>query len=160
MAKEKSQKSLIGIIAAVCVVVVAIIVTVVVVNNSSKNGSGSESSETSSAVVTASELSGAVDASVMYGDFDGMQALSKDIQNGRMTGKIVSIDGLVNHPGSAYSVVEPSSDGTTKIGTVFIIDGSAEYPADGVRISIVAKVVEVSPMNFQLVTLKEYVQEK
>ena len=89
-----------------------------------------------------------------------MRSLSKDIQNGKMTGQIVSIDGLVSHPGSSYSVVQENSDGTAKIGTVFNIDDATNYPAGDARITITAKVVEVSPLNFQLVTLKDFIKEK
>lgn len=166
MAKN-NNKTLIGIIAAVCVVVVVAVVAVVAINSNkgnnssdSSNSSSNSSNETTTARVTANELENSLDASVMYGDYEKMQSLSKSIQNGEMTGKIVSIDGLVNHPGASYSVVQKNADGTTKIGTVFIIDDGTEYPADGTRISIVAKVVEVSPMNFQLVTLKDYIKEK
>ena len=101
-----------------------------------------------------------VDVEVAYGDFDAMKTLSKDIQNGKMTGKVVKIDGLVSHPGQSYSVVEKSADGKQKIGTVFNIEDSADYPADGERVVITAKVLENGSMNFQLFTLKEFVEKK
>ena len=48
----------------------------------------------------------------------------------------------------------------SQIGTVFTIqDGdSADYPKDEARIKITAKVMEVSPLNFQLVTLKDFIE--
>ena len=169
MSTKPSNKTLIGIIAAVAIVAVVAVVAVVVINNnkgasapsdpaSSTNTSDSASDSTS---VTATELSTTTPAAtISYGDFDAMQSLSKDIQNGRRTGQIVTIDGLVNHPGTPYSIVEPSADGKTKIGTVFTIKDSDTYPADGDRVTITAKVVEVSPMNFQLVTLKDFVKSR
>ena len=123
--------------------------------SSSDNGGGSNSSS----LVTSDDLK-KVDVEVAYDDYDAMKALSKDIQNGKMTGKVVKVDGLVNHPGQSYSIAQKSADGKQKIGTVFTIeDGeSADYPADGTRIVITAKVVEKEALNYQLVTLKEFVK--
>ncbi len=125
--------------------------------------SGAESSEeegTSTYSVTPAELSGTKDVTIAYGDFEAMKTLASGIQNGEMTGKTVEIDGIVSHPGLSFSVTEASSDGTSKIGTVFIIQDEPAYPDDGAHIKISAKVVEVSPMNFQLVTLKDFIEVK
>lgn len=159
---EKSNKKItIAIICAVIVLAVTGVAIWLIVKNNGSPSDSSTSQTDSDARVTADELlTTTPTVEIAYGDFDAMQALSKDIQNGKMTGKIVSIDGLVNHPGSAYSIVQKSADGTTKIGTVFLIDDSTSYPADDTRITVVAKVVEVSPLNFQLVTLKNFVKEK
>lgn len=110
--------------------------------------------------VTPTELSGTKDITIAYGDFEAMKNLASGIQNGEMTGKTVEIDGIVSHPGMSFSITEASSDGSTKIGTVFIIQDEPVYPDDGAHIKISAKVVEVSPMNFQLVTLKDFVEVK
>ncbi|MDO4527049.1 MAG: hypothetical protein Q4B87_03095 [Candidatus Saccharibacteria bacterium] len=169
MANQGNKKTLVCVLAGVCIVAIiaAVVVLITKINtsssqNNSNNSSSANSSDASStAKVTATELQTTTPAvEIAYGDFEGMKTLSNNIQNGRMTGQIVSIDGLVNHPGSAYSVVQPNADGTTKIGTVFNIDDDSTYPADDTRITIVAKVVEVSPLNFQLVTLKNFVKEK
>ena len=77
-----------------------------------------------------------------------------------MTCKVVEIDGLVNHPGQSYSIVQADADGKQKIGTVFNIEDSSEYPKDGAHIVITAKVLEKSALNYQLFTLKEFVREK
>lgn len=110
-------------------------------------------------VVTAAELNGERAVTIAYGDYEAMQTLASDIQNGRMTGKIVEIDGIVSHPGTSYSITEASADGTTKIGTVFNIKDGSAYPEDGKRARVIAKVVEESAMNFQLATLKDFVEE-
>ena len=100
------------------------------------------------------------DVKISYGDYDAMKTLASDIQNGRMTGKVVEIDGLVSHPGQSYSIVQEDADGKQKIGTVFNIEDSSEYPKDGAHIVITAKVLEKSALNYQLFTLKEFVEEK
>lgn len=106
-----------------------------------------------------------VDESVKFGDYTAMYTLSKAIQNGQKTGEVVKIDGQVSHKTSSYSVVQinpkKGEEGElNQIGTVFTIqDGeSSDYPKDEERIEITAKVMEVSPLNFQLVTLKDFVK--
>ena len=114
--------------------------------------------------VTSADL-GKVDGIVNFGDYKTMFELSKAIQNGQKTGEVVKIDGQVSHKLSSYSVVQinpkKGEEGEmNQIGTVFTIqDGeSSDYPKDEERIEITAKVVEVSPLNFQLVTLKDFVK--
>lgn len=149
----KSNKNMIIGIAVAAVVVVAVIVGVVLMNK--KNG-GTESGGNggSSSKVDYSD----VDVSVEFGDYDTMYAQAKAIQNGEMTGKIIEIDGLVSHPMSKYSVVEPSGSGE-KIGTEFEIEGMSEedYPNDGDRIVIAGEVVEKSPLYFIIKTTPDYV---
>lgn len=152
----------------ICVVVVLVIagVTIWLVtknNTNNSSSSGESSSQTEGAKVTSSELvTGQVSDEIGYGDFSAMQTLSKAIQNGKKTGSIVSVDGIVSHKGKSYSIGENNPDKNGYIGTVFNIeDGSeSDYPKDGDRITITAKVVEISPMNFQLVTLKSFVKPR
>ena len=112
-------------------------------------------------LVTESELSATPSVEIQYGDYDGMKTFSTDTQNGRTVGQIVKIDGLVYHPGMSYSIVQESAEESSKIGTVFTIDDleKADYPADGTRVEITAKVVEVDTLNYQLVTLEKFVKE-
>lgn len=156
---KKTNKTVYIIIGLVVAVIVA--VTAVLIINNNKNSGSSEGGETSnnSYKVNSGDLKN-VDVEVSYGDYDAMKTLAKSIQNGEMTGKVVKIDGVVSHPGQSYSVVEKSADGKQKIGTVFNIEDSSEYPADGERIVITAKVLEKDALNYQLYTLKEFVQEK
>ena len=114
--------------------------------------------------VTAADLE-KVDETVNFGDYTAMFTLSKAIQNGQKIGEVVKVDGQVSHKTSSYSVVQinPKKDEEgemSQVGTVFTIqDGSSEdYPKDEERIEITAKVMEVSPLNFQLVTLKDFVK--
>ena len=170
MAKQKNNKMMIGICAIIAVAIIAVIVGVVIVKNNQKttestdnNSSDNNTSETSSdesdsAVVSASDLVD-INTVITYGDYDGMSALSKDIQNNRATGKVVKITGLVSHPGFSYSVVQPNADGTAKIGTNFVIQGvdEADYPKDGEKIEITGKVVEKEPLVYIIQTLPEYI---
>ena len=160
MAKDNKKNIIIGVIVAVCIIAIAATIVVISINRNKSVSESNPDTSTSSARVTSQELLEATPSvEITYGDYDGMKTLSKDIQNGRRTGEIISVDGLVNHPGSAYAIVQPSSDGTTKIGTIFILDDSDSYPSDGTRVTVKGKVVEVSPMNFQIVTLKDFVKE-
>lgn len=156
---KKTNKTIYVIIGLVVAVVVA--VTAILIINNNKNSGSSEGGGTSnnSYKVNSGELKN-VDVEVSYGDYDAMKTLSKNIQNGEMTGKVVKIDGLVSHPGQSYSIVQTSTDGKQKIGTVFNIEDSSEYPADGERVVITAKVLENGAMNFQLFTLKEFVEKQ
>ena len=184
MANESNQKTkpnngpIYAIVAAVVVVIVAIIIGVVIINNNrddddkNKNQSTSQTENSNSATnnsqsngnaqtngnVTAAELAN-VDVVVEYGNYDAMQTLSKDIQNGRMTGKVVKIDGLVSHPGTKYSIVQPNASGSQKIGTEFVIEDSADYPHDGERAVVVGKVIEKEPAYFIIVTLDDFVDD-
>ena len=164
MENEQAKKSMKPIlIGAAVILVIAGIVWFVV---GRKGGEESGNSETTSsttengAKVTANELENVAEISVTYGDFEKMQTVAKQIQNGELTGKIVSIDGVVSRPGTSYSIVEESEDKSKKIGTVFTIQDAEEYPEDGVRVSIKAKVVEKETLVYQLVTLKDYIKEK
>ena len=162
MAKKSDKKMTYLTIGAVVAVIIVVIV-VIIINNNNKTvdtSSGVNTSETSSGV-SSGDLKN-VNVEISYGDFDAMKTLSSDIQNGRMTGKVVKIDGLVSHPGRNYSVVQKNADGTQKIGTVFNIQdgGDSDYPADGAHVVITAKVVEKEPLNYQLVTLKEFVKKQ
>ena len=158
----KSNKNLyIGI--GVAVVAVAIIIGAVIGLNAGKGDKGADNGNTSQTTdkLTASDLK-TVDVEVEYGNYDEMTTLSKDIQNGYATGKVVKVDGIVSHPMSSYSVVQANTDGSQKIGTQFIIDGddTIVYPKDGDRIVITGKVVENSPMYFVIKTLPEFVEIK
>lgn len=159
---DKSKKNMYLYIGIGAAVVVAIIVGVAIALSHGGGGNGSEGGggSSSSARVTAAELS-SVNTTIDFGDFDGMTTLSKDIQNGYATGKIVKIDGTVSHPMSTYSIVQSNSAGTSKIGTQFIIDGdNATYPSDGAHVVITGKVIEKDPLLFLIVTLPEYVEVK
>ena len=160
MAKANSKKNnnalYIGIAIAV-VVVVAIIVAVVLSTRGNNNNTG----DTGNNSVTASEFSN-IDIAIGFGDYEAMAELSKSIQNGEATGKVVKIDGIVSHPAVSYSVMESSEDGTTKIGTQFIIEGASEadYPKDKAHVVITGKIVEKEPLYYVIKTLPEYVEVK
>ena len=158
----KKNNNLIYICIAVVVVIAVIIgVIVAVKGNSSSNGGDSDNGGTSQdAGLTAADLAKA-DVTVEYGDYDGMQELSKAIQNGEMVGKVVKIDGVVMHPGTSYSIGQANESGSAKIGTQFdIVDAAAAYyPADKDRVVITGKVVEKEPLYYMIETLQEFVEK-
>lgn len=156
MAKTKNNNSIYIWVAVAVAVVIAIIVAVVVMNNNKGGGSGSDSGNSGAVDYST------VDETIMFGDYDGMEKLSKAIQNGEMVGKVVKINGLVSHPMSTYSVVQPSEDGSKKIGTQFIISDaeSSDYPEDGDTIVITGEVVENSPMVFVIKTTKNNIEKQ
>ena len=130
MAKAKNNNLLYIGIAVVVVVAVIIGVIVAVKGNGGNNGGDGGTSQ--DAGLTAADLA-KVDVEIEYGDYDGMEKLSKSIQNGEMTGKVVKIDGIVMHPGTSYSIGQANEAGSSKIGTQFdriVIDEAQELTAD------------------------------
>lgn len=161
MAKAKNNNLLYIGIAVVVVVAVIIGVIVAVKGNSGNNGGDSDNGGTSQdAGLTAADLA-KVDVEIEYGDYDGMEKLSKSIQNGEMTGKVVKIDGVVMHPGTSYSIGQANESGSAKIGTQFnIVDtAAAYYPADKDRVVITGKVVEKESLYYMIETLQEFVEK-
>ena len=158
----KKNNNLIYICIAVVVVIAVIIgVIVAVKGNSGNNGGNSDNGGTSQDTgLTAADLA-KVDVEIEYGDYDGMEKLSKSIQNGEMTGKVVKIDGVVMHPGTSYSIGQATEAGSSKIGTQFdIVDAvAAYYPADKDRVVITGKVVEKEPLYYMIETLQEFVEK-
>ena len=156
----KSNKNLfigIGVAAVAIVAIIGIIVGL----NSGKTGNGSDNNGGSSQTtgdISASDLAH-IDETVEFGDYDSMESLAKEIQNGYATGKVIKIEGLVSHPMSNYSVVQKNKDNSKSIGTQFIIEGADEsaYPEDGDKITITGKVVEKSALYFVIKTLPEFV---
>ena len=158
MAKTKNNNSLYIGIAVAVVAVIAIIIAVVVINNRKGEDGDSDSGSGGSSVVEYNS----VDESIAFGDYEGMEKLSKAIQNGEMVGKVVKIKGLVSHPMSTYSIVQPNEDGTQKIGTQFIISDAddSDYPEDGDTVVITGEVVQNSPMVFVIKTTKNNVEKQ
>lgn len=164
MEETKPKNNLKFIIGGI-VALAAIVAVVLIVTNKPKDSEEDRGEEESSVVegarVTAAELRGDVEAEIKFGDYEAMKTLAKEIQNGEATGKIITIDGVVSRPASTYSITEKNEDGSEKIGTAFAIDDDEadNYPEDGERIKITAKVVEIDTLYFQLVTLKEFVSK-
>lgn len=161
MAKAKNNNLLYIGIAVVVVIAIVIGVIVAVKGNSGNNGEDSDNSGTSQdAGLTAADLA-KVDVEIEYGDYDGMEKLSKSIQNGEMTGKVVKIDGVVMHPGTSYSIGQANESGSAKIGTQFdIVDAAAAYyPADKDHVVITGKVVEKQPLVYTIETISEFVEK-
>ncbi|MBQ3468250.1 hypothetical protein IJH19_01800 [Candidatus Saccharibacteria bacterium] len=170
MSNKAMKKSVVPILigAVAILAIVGIVWFIISRNQGGENGNNSNStSETTDATkVTAEELAAdKVTDRVSFGDYTAMFDLSKAIQNGQKVGAIVKVDGKVSHKLSSYSVVQENpkkaeEDEMSQVGTVFVIQDaeSADYPKDEERIEITAKVMEVSPLNFQLVTLKDFVK--
>ena len=162
MAKAKNNNLIYIGIAVVVVVAVIIGVIVAVKGNGGNNGGdgGDNGGTSQDAGLTAADLA-KVDVEIEYGDYDGMEKLSKSIQNGEMTGKVVKIDGVVMHPGTSYSIGQANESGSAKIGTQFdIVDAAAAYyPADKDHVMITGKVVEKQPLVYMIETLQEFVEK-
>lgn len=175
MDDKKAKKSIAPILIGIVAILVIVGVVWFIVRKNGDNDGGNDSATTSEedkTKVTAAELSKSPDETVAFGDYTAMFTLSKAIQNGEKVGAIVKVDGTVSHKISSYSIVQenPKKDEEgemSQVGTVFVIQDaeaatypkeSADYPKDGQRIELTAKVVEVSPLNFQLVTLKDFVK--
>lgn len=157
----KNKTGLYAGIAAI-VVVIAVIIGVVLAKGGGSNNNGGDDNGTinnpDETLVDDVDYD-TVDVSIAFGDYEAMSELSKEIQNGEATGKIVEIEGIVSHPMSLYSIVQESEDGTGSIGTQFIIEGAedSDYPEDGDRITITGEVVEKEPLYFVIKTTPDYV---
>ncbi|MBO4813157.1 hypothetical protein J5491_03370 [Candidatus Saccharibacteria bacterium] len=161
MAKNKTGLC-VGI--AAVIVVVAVIVGVIIANNNKADNGGNGGGGTSQTTgLSAADLAN-VDETIAFGDFDAMQTLSKSIQNGEKTGKVVKIDGLVSKPGTTYSIVQENEGGTKKIGTKFVIEGAdtSAYPKEGDHVVITGKVIEDpnTALSFYIETIAEKVEVK
>lgn len=169
---EKSNKPIIiGIIGAV--VALGVVIGVISVRSRKANDDTDNNTNTSqtsnegkdektTASVTVDDLKN-IDETITFGDYEAQKTLSKAIQNGEKTGKVVKIEGLVNHIGSSYSIVQQSEDGTEKIGTTFTIEDGTEsdYPADEAHIVITGIVrADESGFVFTIKTLKSFVEVK
>lgn len=155
MAKEKNNNGLYICIAVAVVVVIAIVVGVIVANNNKNSGTDGQDNSSQSSKTDGNEVEYfSTDETIDFGDYEAMEILSKSIQNGEATGRIVKINGIVSHPMRTYSIVQENSDGTKKIGTQFIIEGADEssYPKDGEHVVITGEVVETDPMVFVIKT--------
>ena len=154
MVKNNKKTLYIGI-GAVVVIAIVVGIIIAVTRSSGNNNEGDGTNQ--STVYTAGDFT-PIQQSIEFGDYNTMFSLAKEIQNGEAIGKIVEIDGYVSHPGSKYSIVQKSADGTKSIGTEFVIEGdSAFYPQDGERVVLVGKVVEREPLYYNLATIQELV---
>ena len=154
MAKNNKKTLYIGI-GAVVVIAIVVGIIIAVTRSSGNNNEGDGTNQ--STVYTAGDFT-PIQQSIEFGDYNTMFTLAKEIQNGEAIGKIVEIDGYVSHPGSKYSIVQKSADGTKSIGTEFVIEGdSAFYPQDGEHVVLVGKVVEREPLYYNLATIQELV---
>ena len=154
MAKNNKKTLYIGI-GAVVVIAIVVGIIIAVTRGSGNNNEGDGTNQ--STVYTAGDFT-PIQQSIEFGDYNTMFSLAKEIQNGEAIGKIVEIEGYVSHPGTKYSIVQKSADGTKSIGTEFVIEGdSAFYPQDGEHVVLVGKVVEREPLYYNLATIQELV---
>ena len=112
--------------------------------------------------ISAADLAN-VDVVIEYGDYDSMADLSANVQSARAEGTVVQVDGMVVNYGSgtSYSIVEPASDGTKRIGTVFKIEGAqnSDYPQDGQRVKITGIIgSDETGYTYFIKTLPEFVE--
>lgn len=127
----------------------------------SATSSADATTQTAEAYVTADELAKPT-VTIALGDFEGMGALAKDIQEFRNEGAIVQIDGYVSNfgKGMSYNIVEKNEDGSQSVGTTFVIEGVDEdaYPADGTHVQLTGKVTHSDTKSFLIIrTLPEFV---
>ena len=115
---------------------------------------------TGETTITAADLA-SVDITIEYGDFDAMSELAANIQSGRNDDSVVQIDGNIVNYGTSCSIVEPSADGSKRIGTVFVIEGASEnaYPQDGAHVKLTGIVgADDTGYTHFIKTLPEFVE--
>ena len=160
----KSKNGLYAGIAVAVVIIVAVVVGVLVANR--KNNAPADEDLPEAGVVesitdeTEPMDFSTIDETIAFGDYDGMMLLSKSIQNGEATGKVVKIEGIVSHPMSNYSIVQMTEDGSQSVGTQFVIERVDEdgYPQDGERIILTGRVIEKEPMYFVIQTYPDFIE--
>ncbi|MCQ2512701.1 MAG: hypothetical protein MJ092_04860 [Lachnospiraceae bacterium] len=84
-----------------------------------------------------------VAVTIELGDFDGMEALGKQISNFELDDKTVKVTGEVDKLGSSWCIQEPNADKTEYKGYSIRVQGWADsdYPAHGTVVEIVGVVV-------------------
>ena len=81
-------------------------------------------------------------ATIEYGDYDGIVALTDEVLAGNYDGKVIKIDGDNSSRISNCAILEKGEDGVSR-GMTWALEGNpdlSEYPADG-RVVIVGVVV-------------------
>ena len=160
----KSKNGLYAGIAVAVVIIVAVVVGVLVANRKNNAPAEKDLSETGVVESITDETEprdfSTIDETIAFGDYDGMMLLSKSIQNGEATGKVVKIEGIVSHPMSNYSIVQMTEDGSRSVGTQFVIEGVDEdgYPQDGESIILTGRVIEKEPMYFVIQTYPDFIE--
>ena len=169
------DKKKLGIISGVAaIVIIGVIIAIVVVNSGKSDDGGKKDGESSqeqkkdddgdkkTASISADDLKN-VDETIDFGDYDAQQTLSKAIQNGEKTGKVVKIEGVVSNfgKGMSYNIGQRKTEGNQFIGTSFVIEDGEEsdYPKDGDHV-VITGIVKAEGYAFQIKTLKAYVEKK
>ena len=171
---DKKKFCIIGAVAAVVVIGVIIAIAVATSNkgdeggdNKDNNGSSQQENKDNKydkkATISADDLKN-VDETIDFGDYDAQQTLSKAIQNGEKTGKVVKIEGTVSHfsKGMSFNIGQKKTEGNQFIGTTFVIEdaeGEDDYPEDGDHV-VITGIVKAEGYAFQIKTLKKFVEKK
>ena len=172
---DKKKFCIIGAVAAVVVIGVIIAIAVATSNkgdeggdNKDKNGSSQQENkdkkdDNKKTTISEDDLKN-VDETINFGDYDAQQTLSKAIQNGEKTGKVVKIEGTVSHfsKGMSFNIGQKKTEGNQFIGTTFVIEdaeGEDDYPKDGDHV-VITGIVKAEGYAFQIKTLKKFVEKK
>ena len=171
---DKKKFCIIGAVAAVVIIGVVIAIAVATSNkgdedgdNKDKNGSSQQENkdkkDDKKTTISEDDLK-KVDETIDFGDYDAQQTLSKAIQNGEKTGKVVKIEGTVSHfgKGMSFNIGQKKTEGNQFIGTTFVIEdveGEDDYPKDGDHV-VITGIVKAEGYAFQIKTLKKFVEKK
>ena len=170
---DKKKLGIIGGVAAVVIIGVIIAIAVATStksdeggDNKDKNGSSQQEDKKDNdkkTSISADDLKN-VDETIDFGDYDAQQTLSKAIQNGEKTGKVVKIEGTVSHfsKGMSFNIGQKKTEGNQFIGTTFVIEDAVsedEYPQDGDHV-VITGIVKAEGYSFQIKTLKKFVEKK
>ena len=170
---DKKKLGIIGGVAAVVIIGVIIAIDVATStksdeggDNKDKNGSSQQEDKKDNdkkTSISADDLKN-IDETIDFGDYDAQQTLSKAIQNGEKTGKVVKIEGTVSHfsKGMSFNIGQKKTEGNQFIGTTFVIEDAVsedEYPQDGDHV-VITGIVKAEGYAFQIKTLKKFVEKK
>ncbi len=102
-----------------------------------------EESESTDSVDPATVDYSKVDLTIEYGDYEAINTLMNEMQEGKYDGKVIKIDGISSKMVTSCSIMEDKGEGE-KIGVGYAIQGEENldnYPTDGARVELVGVVV-------------------
>lgn len=98
---------------------------------------------------------------IELGDFDGMEALGKQISNFELDDKTVKIKGEVDKLGSSWCIQESNADKTESKGYSIKVQGwkDSDFPAKGSVVEIVGVVVADGLSHYIAILPENFVAE-
>lgn len=157
------------IISVVAVSMVAVMLFAGCGNSGSTETSSAAAADSASTAVESVSAASAPDAdlsdiykTIDFGDYEGIQALMKEMSNFEIDGKVVTIEGEFDSDTSSYGILESDGNGNL-LGCTIVVDGldDSNAPEDGAKIKVtgvvseganaLSRVIRVAAENFEVI---------